>query len=1006
MAEKTASRNTKIFISYSRKNKLFVRKLNSAIDENGIEAWVDWEGIPLSSDWMAEITAAIEASDACVFVISPDSLKSKVCMDELELCIKYNKKIIPVLYADPQKGQKMHPKLASTNWVYMRPRKDDFKATVPQLVESIQTDLGWVKQHTRLLQRATEWTQKDRNKSYLLQGSDLNDGELWMIESTKDVARGVTPVQAEYISTSRKIAVKRQRNLTIGIGAALVLSVFMGMYAFNQTIDARKSRDKAESSQRIAEANEQARATQQAIAEEQKIIADENAQRASAQRSVAEAKIYQDRVGELHTSTLLALDAYQQLPGLTDAENLVRHNISLLPVPIKQMDVNARIWTILTSPDQKKFITVDSAGKACVWSMEDGSQFFCLQHDGIVYDVVMSQDGNTLITGTEKGALTFWNANTGKQIKSLQFEGTIWELALNPNGRWLGVGRTNAISIIDMKNLSELVYFAQSGDVKAIDFDDTGAYMAIGTTQGYVSVWTVMGSKTIAGPKHNGPVFDLEFSPDSKWLVSVGEDSAVRSMQTAYGGQKYSIVHGDWVEDVTFGPDSSWFVTVSDDNTVRVIETATGQEKLRMVQANFVQKVRVSHDGQWIATTGYDKTVRIWDSASGTEMMQIPINGIGSSIRFNDDDTRLIVGDYNGNITFWDMSRLKARTGFAQFSEFINEAHFSPNGEWLAVNPDDKNVWLINSNELGNVQDNRKKIIPSNGLTSDMAISADSKWIAVVEEDENISDYNRVILASADGTNSYFLSHNKEVISSVVFTPDNKQVITADEKGLINVWRVENGEKSYSLQTEGVILSLAVSPDGKYLVAGMEEENSSIVWNLTTQAQVSTLEQAGRIKTIQFSGDGKLLATGSSEGTVHFWNVEDGSFNLAPNQLETNGEVLALDFSPDNKKLAVGNFNGFVYLFDITLGQEVARLPHIDKVTSVSFSPNGRQLATVSRKTVSLWNLSSIPLITSEKLEGTACAHLIGNFGKSKWKTLFFEEEYRSICPNLPAGEN
>ena len=48
MAENNKSRKTKVFISYSRKNKLFVSKLNKALDENGIETWVDWEGIPLA----------------------------------------------------------------------------------------------------------------------------------------------------------------------------------------------------------------------------------------------------------------------------------------------------------------------------------------------------------------------------------------------------------------------------------------------------------------------------------------------------------------------------------------------------------------------------------------------------------------------------------------------------------------------------------------------------------------------------------------------------------------------------------------------------------------------------------------------------------------------------------------------------------------------------------------------------------------------------------------------
>jgi WD40 repeat protein len=566
------------------------------------------------------------------------------------------------------------------------------------------------------------------------------------------------------------------------------------------------------------------------------------------------------------------------------------------------------------------------------------------------------------------------------------------------------VGRSNAVSIIDMKNMTEELYFTQKGEVKTIAFDGSGAYMAIGTSKGYVSIWTVMGTQTIAGPKHTSEVIDLEFSPDGKWLVSVGADSTARAVQVAYGGEKYSVKHGDWVEDVTFGPDSSWFVTVSDDNTVRVIDTATGQEKLRMAHANFVQKVRVSKDGQWIASTGYDQTVRIWDSATGAEIMRIPINGIGTSIRFNKDSTRMIVGDRAGHITVWNVSQLNARKGFIQYSDFLHKALFSPNGEWLTVNSDDANIWLIHSDQLGKKEDNRQKLITANGLTYDMAVSADSKWISAVEYDSNIPEYNRVILASVDGTKKFLLAHDGKAIDAVTFTPDSKQVITADENGLINVWNVENGEKSYSLNTEGVILSIAVSPSGKYLVAGIEEVNHSIVWDLTTQAQAVTLEQVGRIKAVQFSKDGKLLVTGSSEATVYLWNAEDGSFKRAENILLVNGEILSMELSPDDKQLAVGDTTGYVYLFDLALGQEVARLPHVDKVTSVSFSPDSKQLATVSRKTVLLWDVPSIPLVMRSRLAETACARLITNFDKNKWKLLFFEEEYRLICPNLPAG--
>src|ERR1041385_8723068 len=94
MAEPSQGANGRVFISYSRKDKPFVQKLNDALDHAGVQAWVDWEGIELASDWMKTISDAIQGNDAFLFIISPDSLKSRVCADELDLGLKLNKKLI------------------------------------------------------------------------------------------------------------------------------------------------------------------------------------------------------------------------------------------------------------------------------------------------------------------------------------------------------------------------------------------------------------------------------------------------------------------------------------------------------------------------------------------------------------------------------------------------------------------------------------------------------------------------------------------------------------------------------------------------------------------------------------------------------------------------------------------------------------------------------------------------------------------------------------------------
>lgn len=71
------------FISYAREDQDFVRKLHDTLLERGRDAWVDWEIFP-STEWMREVEAAIDATPAVIFLISPDSIRSSVCRQELD----------------------------------------------------------------------------------------------------------------------------------------------------------------------------------------------------------------------------------------------------------------------------------------------------------------------------------------------------------------------------------------------------------------------------------------------------------------------------------------------------------------------------------------------------------------------------------------------------------------------------------------------------------------------------------------------------------------------------------------------------------------------------------------------------------------------------------------------------------------------------------------------------------------------------------------------------------
>ena len=73
----------KVFVSYSRKDTEFTKRLTEELQKSELEFWVDWEGIPPTVDFMKKIENGIEESDVFLFLLSPDSAKSKVCGDEI-----------------------------------------------------------------------------------------------------------------------------------------------------------------------------------------------------------------------------------------------------------------------------------------------------------------------------------------------------------------------------------------------------------------------------------------------------------------------------------------------------------------------------------------------------------------------------------------------------------------------------------------------------------------------------------------------------------------------------------------------------------------------------------------------------------------------------------------------------------------------------------------------------------------------------------------------------------
>ena len=103
----------------------------------------------------------------------------------------------------------------------------------------------------------------------------------------------------------------------------------------------------------------------------------------------------------------------------------------------------------------------------------------------------------------------------------------------------------------------------------------------------------------------------------------------------------------------------------------------------------------------------------------------------------------------------------------------------------------------------------------------------------------------------------------------------------------------------------------------------------------------------------------KRLPPSSRDKTARLWDATTGKPLGEPMRHE--GDVVAVSFSPDGKTIATASDDKTARLWDATTGKPLGEpMRHEGDVTAVSFSPDGKTIATASIDgTARLWNATT-----------------------------------------------
>src|SRR5262249_12819406 len=161
------------FISYSRDDLKFADQLDAALNACGFECLIDRHDISGGEDWKARLGNLINEADTVVFLLSPSSARSPICDGEVEEAARLNKRIIPIV-CRPLEGLTPPARLRERNYIYFDEEPkfpgSGFGTGLASLIAALNTDLDWLRDHTRYLQRAIEWDTGGRAANRLLSG--------------------------------------------------------------------------------------------------------------------------------------------------------------------------------------------------------------------------------------------------------------------------------------------------------------------------------------------------------------------------------------------------------------------------------------------------------------------------------------------------------------------------------------------------------------------------------------------------------------------------------------------------------------------------------------------------------------------------------------------------------------------------------------------------------------------------------------------------------------------
>lgn len=271
------------------------------------------------------------------------------------------------------------------------------------------------------------------------------------------------------------------------------------------------------------------------------------------------------------------------------------------------------------------------------------------------------------------------------------------------------------------------------------------------------------------------------FSPDGEWVISGGQDKAIR-FHRASTLEPGPVLEGHErvVTCVTMTSDGDSLLSASSDKTVRLWSHRSGKWAQRELgrHRDTVTVVAVDTNDSHAASSGYDGHIRLWSLNDSEQPLEVPspIDRV-TSLVFLPDGATIAEAGLGGEIILRSTDAMEERSRLDSGAPGVLGMAVSPNGRILAVAEASGALALwdpIEAEELRRIE--------LGGNAQSVAITSDGRFVAASW------DRNVAIWSFEDDQPVTAVNLGIKGVYSLAFDPEGRRLALTGADGKVRVW--------------------------------------------------------------------------------------------------------------------------------------------------------------------------------------------------------------------------